>query len=168
MTPEEIVSRTLSAIGHGCRYSLGGGALIQPGKTEPLLPMDRSGACDCSGFACWVLRIPRHEHLGPTDRWWGTDNIVADARATSPVRFNLLSTRQPGALIIYPGHKEERKWSYGHVGVLVGPERVVHCSAGNYKKTGDAIQETGLEVFLANPRTIVVGCKAADTGTMRT
>ena len=62
--------------------------------------------------------------------------------------FESIEAAKPGALIIYPGGKK----GVGHVGIVTqvlkgAAIKVLHCSAGNYRKLGDAIAETGPEVW---------------------
>jgi len=41
----------------------------------------------------------------------------------------------------------------GHIGIIVSATNVIHCSSGNNKQFGNAIQSTPLTVFSNNPKT---------------
>jgi cell wall-associated NlpC family hydrolase len=63
--------------------------------------------------------------------------------------LSCLRQPKPGALIIYPGTK---KRGVGHVGIVTVShagvaQKVLHCSAGNFRKNADAIGETGPDAF---------------------
>lgn len=155
--PAEVVARARSQIGMRTVYDLGRGGYY-PGS---LTAADSKGRCDCSGFVAWSLKESRHvdlsiyvEQLG---HWIETSAIVRDAMRPFGMFDRVpVSLAQPGMVLVYGdqgGHQ-------GHVGVisevaLGAVSKVVHCSKGNYTATGDAIQETGPQVFLANPATIV-------------
>lgn len=155
MTPDVWIARAKSQIGLKTKYTFGGG---HAGGDSC---QDDDGACDCSGFICWVLQRRRRCDLPwagkvnggwlNTDLWWW--DAMHDA---------ILSERcspQPGALIVYPASwMDKRKTGpkVGHIGILTAPDRVIHCSGGNVKQYGDAIQETGLDVFLKIASTITL------------
>lgn len=51
--------------------------------------------------------------------------------------------KMPGAIVVYPdanGHE-------GHIGIVIDDNHVVHCSMGNDRNFGNAIQVTSLAVF---------------------
>lgn len=158
MKREDIVARARSAVGHGTLYRLGAGAPF----TAPH-PWDEAGACDCSGFVCWVLGLSRfqpnfaflHELSGG---WLNTDGMVCDSINPTGY-FEPASAAFPGDLIIYPSRAYQRLRRktrvnrdggprIGHVGVWTG-KGVVHCSSGNFRTRADAIAETTDEVFRA-------------------
>lgn len=153
--PEQIVVRARSQIGLKTRYVLGGG---HAGGDSC---QDRDKACDCSGFICWVLQRRRRCDLPwaatVNGGWLNTDLWWYDA-----MHDEHLGSRcepQAGALIVYPASwMDKRKTGpkIGHIGLLTAPDRVIHCSGGNFKRAGDAIQETGLEVFLKVASTITL------------
>lgn len=144
MTPDEVLARARSAIGHRCVYALGKGGF---NPASPV-PWNLQGQCDCSGFAAWCLGVGRHTdnpwYAQQNGGWLETTAIVRDALSPYGL-FQQVQWEQalPSDLVVYGdagGHQ-------GHVGVvssagLVGPAAVIHCSLGNYKVVGDAIQES--------------------------
>lgn len=147
MTVMELLARTRHAVGNGIKYKLGAGGM------NPLapLPCNDDNECDCSGDVSWALGVSRYmkgipwydkDHNG---EWLNTDAIWRDARSTYGI-FEEIGTPKPGAIIVYP---KRSGLVAGHVGILtaVNPNWVIHCSSGNYRATGDAIQETGDAVF---------------------
>lgn len=160
MKRDDIVSRARSAIGHGTLYRLGAGAPANAPK-----PWDETGSCDCSGFVCWVLGLSRYQpilsFLKPLNGGWlNTDGMVCDSLSPTGFFEGVAGAPLPGDLVVYPSlwyakkvHRAERPFGQytpriGHVGVLT-QGMVIHCSAGNYKKSADSIQETDLSPFTA-------------------
>lgn len=150
----DVVMRAQSAIGKGCRYKLGaGGRRWHQGTPWHPLTM----ACDCSGFVAWCLREDRYLKNNPWYRelnggWLETSAIVRDCHSPFGL-FDRVEWQDAnmGDLLVWGDRGEGQ----GHVGVVsvaapTGPTNVIHCSAGNYRRTGDAIQETGVKVFLDN------------------
>lgn len=159
MTVNEVLARARYAMGRKTKYRLGGGATYRAS-----LPKDAQGECDCSGLVCWVLGIsryqPQFEWLKKLNGGWvNTDGIWSDLLENTGL-FESAGGPQAGALIVYPSRRvaiaggyEEPGPAIGHVGILTSPAKVIHCSAGNYRRTGDAIQETDLKVFRASVAT---------------
>ena len=148
LAADVVVERARSAIGFATRYRLGAGGR-NPRAKHPAVATE----CDCSGFAAWCVGVDRYlpngaiPHL-PGGEWFETSSLWRDAR--TPFGFVVevdWDAARPGDLVVY-GDKGK---SQGHVGVVVeasgGPTRVVHCSGGNGRR-GDAIAETGPEVFV--------------------
>jgi hypothetical protein len=149
LTGEEIVARARSVIGRGCAYKLGAGGMrpLDPN------PWDSSLNCDCSGFAAWCLGVSRQTddpwYEKQNGGWLETSAIVRDCETPyghfAPV---ILTAARPGDLLVYGDRTSSAgKPQQGHVGICTqtgprGPEMVVHCSSGNFRKTGDAIRET--------------------------
>lgn len=111
--------------------------------------------CDCSGFTASVYGYKRNDKsvLGPEDpAWHNTDSIAADALDNQDF-YLPLAQPEIGCFVVYPGiAKNGKRIRIGHIGIVTEvPDKwtgdfstikVVHCSGGNYRKTGDAIQET--------------------------
>lgn len=149
MTPAEVVVRGRSALGKGTKYTLGKGG-YKPTKTWV------SKESDCSGFVAWcfgvsrILKIPYYQELN--GGWFETSALYKDAQSTRGfVDEVLLSECDIGDLFLWP----DRDGKQGHVGIisevdlgLEVPTKVLHCSSGNWKKYGDAIQETSTHLFL--------------------
>lgn len=161
MTVEMLLSRARSQVGMKAAYKLGGGHASRESC------LDAEGACDCSGFVCWVIQRSRR-NADPrwtkvNGGWLNTDLWWWDA-----IHDEVLGERcepQAGALIVYPAawmDKRKTGPKIGHIGVLTAPDRVIHCSGGNFKRAGDAIQETGLEVFRKIPSTITLWMKGVE------
>ena len=112
-------------------------------------------ACDCSGFVCWALGLARHQASAASwtsgDGWINTDSIWADASGSQGLFIRVPIGRLPvGALLVYPKPPDK---AYGHVGIVTevsangAATRVLHCSAGNFKTTADAIAVTDTTPF---------------------
>lgn len=154
-------------IGLGTVYLLGAGGM-QPASARPW-DTDRGRHCDCSGFAAWACGYSRQTsdpfYVGRNGGWINTDAMRADGYSTGGV-FSAVAVAEPGDLIVFPGGVPGH--NIGHVGVVAAvdasgkPARVVHCSSGNYRNTGDAIRETGPEVF-DTPKTVVIRYDPAGT-----
>lgn len=141
----QIIARAKSAIGKGIRYKLGGGGM----KPEAPLPDAGTGICDCSGFVCWVLGLSRLSDQAFYRRyggWINTDSIEDDILSSAGI-FKQLSMPEVGCIVVYgAGNK------IGHVGIVSETKngqmtKVIHCSSGNDRTTGDSIQETKPTVF---------------------
>jgi hypothetical protein len=153
MRVDELLGRALGQVGQGTRYLLGGG------RTQGPDPRSENGGCDCSAFTCWALDLRKYQPqlawLQPVSGgWFNTNGIWWDAVREKTGFFEQIPAPLPGCVVVYPsalltggaGPK------IGHVGVVSQVTstgwRTVHCSSGNFKSTGDAIRETGPNVFL--------------------
>lgn len=152
---DALLERARSAIGRHTRYQLGEGGM-SPTAAMPGTP---SKGCDCSGFVCWCLGISRKTnhplYLRFNSGWVNTDAIIHDAQHPTGY-FTRLDGPRVGSIVVYPSKRPQRP--YGHVGLVTsvrgGKARtVIHCSSGNFTALGDAIQETGPDVF-EKPETI--------------
>lgn len=149
-TPLDPLTRARSQIGK-LRYVLGKGGRDPEAKS----PGDATAACDCSGFVCWALGFDRYQPGFAGYDWVSTDSMVAMARKPDNGWFEEVSVPRPGDLVVYPGiYKGGKRVRVGHVGIVseVPAEwhspapfewlRVIHCSAGNQRRTKAAVQET--------------------------
>lgn len=119
-------------------------------------------ACDCSGYVCWALGLPRQVNRPPFSEgggWIFTDSIWADAMGPNTL-FRRLDRAKPGALLVFPKQGSGRK--FGHVGIVVDTDgagratRIAHCSAENAMNAPfDAIQITPADLFDQFERSIV-------------
>jgi hypothetical protein len=116
-------------------------------------------ACDCSGFVCWALDLPR-SMPGPdgAQLWNNTDGIWADAKGPQ-THFQELSQARPGALVVYP--KAGSNENFGHVAIVMEVDaagiatRIAHCSADNNKDAPyDSIKITGPAKFKAQKQSV--------------
>lgn len=148
--PHEALERARSMIGKGTAYKLGDSV---PGDS-----------CDCSGFTCWAYGYKRRDpvNFGEEDGGWHyTDAIVRDALDDQDF-YALLPMPVPGCLVVYPGITQRvmgkpKRVRIGHIGMIshvpdywdfnMAGLRVIHCSGGNMRATGDAIRETGAGVW---------------------
>lgn len=159
MLRADLIDRAKSALGKNTVYRLGAGAPF----TAPR-PGDEDNACDCSGFVCWVLGISRHQpDFAFLKRfnggWMNTDGMVWDSQNRTGLFDSVYGAPDKGDIIVYPGrgtvhlmyNTDAKSPLIGHVGIVVDDKRVIHCSNGNYKTTGDAIQITPFDVFLKVP-----------------
>lgn len=155
MKRDDVVWRARSVMGSSTRYVLSKGGR-DPRASHPGELIDGRFCCDCSGHAAWTAGVDRFLPNGGIPHlegrpWFETSNLYADAR--SPFGFVAevpWTAALPGDLLVWPDRRNPKR--EGHVGVVVevdhtGPVSVVHCSATNFKRFGDAIRETGVEVF---------------------
>jgi hypothetical protein len=142
----EVIARAKTAIGKGIRYDLGGGGK----KPTSALPDDGTRKCDCSGFVCWVLGLPRQTDQAFYKKYKGwiyTDSMEDDILSNAGI-FRQLSVPEPGCIIVYGAGPKK----IGHVGLVSEVEdgeilKVIHCSVGNDNRFQDSIQETDGTVF---------------------
>lgn len=163
ITREEILTRARSCVGRG-EYKLGRGG-FDPNDAHPW-PTGPKEYSDCSGFISWVIAEDRENHA-IDGGWIETTNIVSDA--TGPhAMFALVSGGAiPGDLVVYGDHinrigAHQVFKVQGHVGVITAvdasgrPNKVVHCSNGNFKSLDHAIAETSEPGVFFRNRAIVV------------
>lgn len=163
MKADEVVKRARSVISKGCAYKLGKGGFS---PTSPV-PWSSLGECDCSGFISWAIGVSRQTdnpwYKKQNGGWFETSAIVADCKTPfgffDEVRWE---EAKPGMLLVWGDSKAGGKVRQGHVGIIGAahsgePYSVIHCSSGNFRKLGDAILETGVEIFQANAA-IVARC----------
>ena len=145
----QFLEKARSASGHQIKYQLGEGGMTP----NAILPGNRSRGCDCSGYVCWCIRLGRQTNHVLYTRfnggWINTDAIVHDANSTTGF-FTRLDKPKIGGIIVYPSKRPSIR--YGHVGIITGVRnnmvtKVIHCSLGNYRQSGDAIMETNADVF---------------------
>jgi len=164
---EELLARARLGIGEDIGYVLG----ATPGLGAAL-PQDENGNADCSGFVAWCFGFKKfHPELAWLRRvnggWLNTDGIFTDLGESTGL-FERCAPR-PGAVVVYPARWYAQRLdpqrgklnpTVGHIGIVshVGPTldeggeipreiRVVHCSAGNARRTGCSIGETDDAVF---------------------
>jgi hypothetical protein len=143
-----MLARARAALGYKTVYLPGQGG-FDPAARDP---RGAKGGCDCSGFVCWALGIGRKTdhplYVRLNGGWINTDAIVHDAGQPTGY-FEPLEQPRRGCLLVFP---KPPTMSYGHVGIVTRVARgraakVIHCSATNFRTAGDAMQETGPEVF---------------------
>lgn len=117
----------------------------------------RTPTCDCSGFVAWCCGYSRyHEDFPLYGGYVNTDSMLQDATGQKEW-FEEVEYPEPGCLIVYGAiYKGTVRTRVGHVGLVTGvaaaewdPRNpqfdrllVTHCSSGNVKRTGAAIQQT--------------------------
>jgi hypothetical protein len=170
MTVKDLLERARSQIGQGIRYKMGGGTA----KASRHTCADANKNCDCSSFVCWALGIDKngdYPYLRPPGSkpepggdWYGTDQIWDDAVNLGLGLFQKIATPVAGCVVVFPTTWQAGKAKpAGHCGIVsaVGPggvvTQVLHCSSGNFKAKGDAVEETDPHVFL-NPKAIFAWC----------
>jgi hypothetical protein len=137
---------------------------VQLGLTLAELPAQ---ACDCSGFVCWALGVPRDGlPLTPLPEGWiNTDSIYADALHAQRL-FKAVDQASPGVLVVYPKPEVPRGkvGPPGHIGIVTevaadgSVTRVLHCAPDNFPlpppagQPRNAIAQTGPAHFAADPR----------------
>lgn len=143
---DQTLERARSGLGKRTKYVLGKGGI------NPVKPLTKE--CDCSGFVAWAIGIPRELPPG-SDHWLQTTTYwQGDGGHFDPVPKG---EAQPGDLYVYPDFNGKQ----GHMGIITStkngvPEKVLHCSSGNYRRTGDAIQETPTTLFTSHPKSRVM------------
>lgn len=155
-TVEQLLGRARSVLGQKTRYRLGAGN-HDPSSPRPF---DDTRECDCSGYVTWALGLSRYQpHLAwlrlANGGWYNTAGMWLDVR--EPTGFLApLSAARPGAVLVYPAASVSKTKgpTIGHVGIVTGIKGpavtwVIHCSAGAYRRSGDAIRETPPSVFAA-------------------
>lgn len=158
-----VVTRALSALKGNTGYQ-------SLGKPVPLAATSwPSGACtDCSGFIAWCLRLSRRVdhplYVRVNGGWFETTAIHRDGMESTGF-FVQLDSPRPGALLVYPDYNDPQGAHHeGHIGLVLdadgegiaGAQKVIHCSLGNYRGTGEAIQVTGPQAWLENKDSILV------------
>ena len=151
-----VLARAASMIGKGTKYKLGRGGTNPAAAT----PADAAGRCDCSGFICWCLGMSRKTthpaYLKFNGGWINTNAIVFDANSAVGF-FTRLSAPVAGALWVYPWKKATKR--VGHVAIIDSVSKsgtsIIHCSAGNYRGSGDAIRRTSGALFEKNRDSII-------------
>jgi hypothetical protein len=164
MKASEVVARAAACVAQGAKYKLGKGGM----NPASAVPWTSLGECDCSGFAAWCLGVSRMTdnpwYETQNGGWLETSAIVRDCGTEFGFFAKVAwEDAEPGMLVVYGDRKTESgKTIQGHVGVISrvdasGPTRAIHCSSGNFRNTGDAIRETGIELW-ANRGGIVARC----------
>ena len=157
MDADLILNRARSVLGNDTVYALGAGNFSNQNPQRPL-----GNKADCSGYVCWcIMKNRKTDHplyVAANNGWLDTFAIHRDIeRATG--FFDPLDQGVPGAVVVYP----DSNGRHGHIGIVVsasgpgvdGIDEVIHCSSGNYKTTGDAIQITDAAVFQNNSKSLI-------------
>ncbi|HEY4148778.1 MAG TPA: hypothetical protein VGM41_07610 [Chitinophagaceae bacterium] len=141
---DQTIARAKSALAGQTIYQLGAGDI------DPSLPLTKT--CDCSGFVCWSIGIPREFPPG-SNQWIDTDCIWSGGAPVKPGLFTeiKMGNALPGDLLVYPHNGQGQ---HGHVGIILlcpagKPLTVIHCSLGNYEQRNNAVRVTGPAVFLS-------------------
>lgn len=161
MTPGELIERARGQQARHIAYRLGGGKQIPYGEDC----CDEQGSCDCSSFVCWCAGLRKYQNR---ELWWlhnlnggwlNTDGIWYDASPSHSTGHFETCEPQVGSIIVYPASwvsdpTRTPKIKVGHIGIVSDvrngvASKVIHCSSGNYRKHGDAIQETNADVFIS-------------------
>lgn len=82
---------------------------------------------DCVGFALWAYGLDRYQPRGAAaeTKWLNTTSIWTMAKKGGQWARRL-EVPTPGCLVVYPSSLLKAR-PYGHIGVYVGNDRVVHC-----------------------------------------
>lgn len=175
MNASDLIQRALSQVDLGTKYVLGGGEL-RPDDADARDSKGGCDCSAFVCWALRIPKAARDfAWLKKVNGgWYNTDGIWWDAVREASGFFSPTSAAGgrdivPGAVLVYPsrrtlvaaGYSDEKSWgrdtdrltpSIGHVGIVVAGHswataRVVHCSAGNHRRTGDAIAVTSAKVF---------------------
>ena len=141
-------------------------ALASSGLDPATLP---TVACDCSGYVCWALGVPRDGSVLPGG-WINTDAMVADGQRSQQL-FVPLTRAVPGALLVHPKPPGADSGP-GHVAIVTEVDadgratRMLHCAPDNILRTPpaglprNAIAETDPTLFERIPSTRLLMWKA--------
>jgi hypothetical protein len=148
------LERARAACAQPIVYKLGKGG-FQPLRESPA---GTDSQCDCSGFVSWCLGVSR-ETKDPFYKqlnggWIETTAVVADAIAVRGL-FTKVDVPEPGDVAVWGDSRKNGKTVQGHIGIVAAVEngramRVIHCSSGNFKRLGKAVQETSADIFHNN------------------
>lgn len=144
LTNSAAIRKARSVINSRIVYKLGSGGM-HPESTLP----SNDGNCDCSGFLCWVLGFSRKTtapFYAKFGGWIFTDSIAEDIYSRLGI-FERLQFPEEGCVVVYSAGAK-----IGHVGLVSVVtnnlmKKVIHCSSGNSRNYGAAIQETNSDVF---------------------
>jgi hypothetical protein len=147
-TRADALLRARSALRSGT-YGLGKGGR-RPKHRFPWDTGDSARLVDCSGFVSGCVGVDRYQPHGISGEWIETSAVYRDAIGEQRM-FRRVKKPQAGDLIVYP----DRNGGQGHIGIISRvdgglPSLVIHCSKGNQRKHGTAIQETDARVFTNN------------------
>ena len=171
MNVETLITRALSAIDKTTRYESPG---VMPAFAANSWPAAAKN--DCSGFVNWCLRFSQNRKVDHplyhkvNGGWFETSAIHADGISTVGF-FTQIQQVKPGALVVYPDFVgQDGKNHDGHIGIVLegsgsgveGINKIIHCSFGNWKATGDAIQITDPQVWLRKSTSIIVWCEGLE------
>lgn len=101
---------------------------------------------DCVGFAAWCTGFDRYQPGFPLQGGWINTTAMVKAAEEGLGWFDELSPwerAEAGCLVVYPRRLPFRRW--GHVGVYVGNNRVIHCHGPALR--GPAISESDVREF---------------------
>jgi hypothetical protein len=149
----QTLTRGRQGLGRGTIYELGSGG------TADDIPKPLTQHCDCSGFVCWAIGVPRECPPG-SDHWLYTDNIWEGGGDVGNALFAKVQTgtAEPGDLYVYPAPDAS---SHGHIAIITAvtngmPTTILHCSLSNYERTKDAVRETTPIVFVQNTKSRIM------------
>ena len=149
-----ILERAQGACQKPIVYKLGKGGFTPAAQS----PGEAASQCDCSGFVAWCIGQSRQTsnpfYKALNGGWIETTAMVADALAVGGI-FTKTDNPVPGDVIVWGDRKVNGKTVQGHVGIIAQvadgkATKVIHCSSGNFKKFGKAIQETDAALFYRN------------------
>jgi cell wall-associated NlpC family hydrolase len=157
MLASVMLERAQACLERKTAYKLGKGNFS---TKKPQLELGKQ--CDCSGFVAYCMMFNRKTdhplYVKVNGGWFDTTAIHRDLQVSQGF-FDALDAAKPGAIVVYPdagGHQ-------GHIGIVVeangpgvkGIDRIIHCSSGNFRSNGDAIQITAPSAFLARKDSLI-------------
>ena len=170
MESSYAVRRALSALGKKTAY-------VSPGKMPKFAAetFPAGAKLDCSGFIYWCLRftspIPESRMVDHplykkvNGGWFETTAIYRDGKESTGYFREI----QPavGAFLVFPDYRGSDGHTHdGHIGMvteidptkfgLARVRKIIHCSLGGWRNHGDAIRETGPEIWLNGHDSICV------------
>jgi cell wall-associated NlpC family hydrolase len=149
VTRDDVVRRARSVLDRGV-YRLGAGGR----RPQDPHPFDKNNGADCSGFVAWCLGLDRYQP--DTIGWIETTKVHTDAM----YRQKLFDVEpkigaRPGDIFVWPDKSSKGGKLEGHIGIVGEVENgkvvtVIHCSSGNMRRQGKAVQETDARAFYNN------------------
>lgn len=155
----EIVARALAA----CTEPVGDWPAVtysmktNTGMGEAFFELGPFKTGDCSDFAAHCMALPKHYKR----RWYGTDNIVGDARGYGELYEEIeWAAVAPGDLVVYGGTwADGKRTKIGHVGVVVEVDgdriKTVDCASSNKRRYGSAVAMVDKTDFWRRKRAII-------------
>ncbi len=155
---EQIMRAKLMAgrkdIGYSMTPGKNGGR--DPNAKDPCSVGTRTA--DCVGFALWAMGLDRYQPdfvCGSYEGWINTNSMMLDALGLRSFFTPMVELVYPHLLVYPSASKKLLAQGYprvGHVGVVVEIDRAVHCSAGNARRLGHAIDYGPEKIWSKHPR----------------
>lgn len=162
LQPSDVVHRARTALAdhRHIQYCLdpGKNGGKDPYRSDCSSSWERRGklvfTSDCVGFAAWCAGFDRFQPGFPLQGGWINTTAMVKAAERGLGWFDEISPweRAEGCLVVHPRRLPLHRW--GHVGVYVGNNRVIHCHGPALR--GPAISESDVREFTSKPGCLFV------------